>query len=309
MKFKTSLALLAAASFYSHAEASNTFQLENVFDLEYANQIEMTKNGDTIYFVRNRMDIKSDRKVSNIWSVNPDGKTMLPLTSGVHMDYSPVLSPDETRLAFISTRDGSSQIYVKWLKTGNVAKISNLTQSPGGLTWTPDGKQLVFSQFVPAKSASPVSLPGKPEGAKWAEPAKYIDDTYYRADGGGYSEKGYRHFFIISATGGNARQLSAGDFDHGGAISFNEKGDAFYFSANRYEDNELHPTESEIYKLSLADHSITQITDRKGPDSRPKVSPNGRYLAYTGYDDKKTNYENNDIYFIPSRVFGQCQIF
>ena len=190
MKFKTSLALLAAASFYSHAGASNTFQLENVFDLEYANQIEMTKNGDTMYFVRNRMDIKSDRKVSNIWSVNPDGKTMLPLTSGVHMDYSPVLSPDETRLAFISTRDGSSQIYVKWLKTGNVAKISNLTQSPGGLTWTPDGKQLVFSQFVPAKSASPVSLPGKPEGAKWAEPAKYIDDTYYHADGGGYSEKG-----------------------------------------------------------------------------------------------------------------------
>ena len=117
MKFKTSLALLAAASFYSHAEASNTFDLENVFDLEYANQIEMTKNGDTIYFVRNRMDIKSDRKVSNIWSVNPDGKTMLPLTSGVHMDYSPVLSPDETRLAFISTQDGSSQIYVKWLKT------------------------------------------------------------------------------------------------------------------------------------------------------------------------------------------------
>ena len=106
---KTSLAF-AAASFYSHAGASNTFQLENVFDLEYANQIEMTKNGDTIYFVRNRMDIKSDRKVSNIWSVNPDGKTMLPLTSGVHMDYSPVLSPDETRLAFISTRDGS-QIY------------------------------------------------------------------------------------------------------------------------------------------------------------------------------------------------------
>ncbi len=298
MKFKASLALLAVASFYSHAQTSNTFQLENVFDLEYANQLEMTKNGETIFFVRNRMDIKTDRKVSNIWSVNPDGKTMLPLTSGVHMDYSPVLSPDETRLAFISTRDGSSQIYVKWLKTGNVAKISNLTQSPGGLTWTPDGKNLVFSQFVPEKSAGPVSLPGKPEGAKWAEPAKYIDDVYYRADGGGYTKAGYRHFFMISATGGNARQLSFGNFDHGGSISFNETGDAFYFSANRHEDHELKPTNSEIYKLNVADLSISQVTDRVGPDSRPAVSPNGRYLAYTGYDDKKTNYENSDIYLL-----------
>lgn len=297
MKLLSPLALLATVSFCGvAAQADNALKLEDVFDLEYANQIEMTADGDVVYFVRNRMDIKSDRKVSNIWSVNSSSKQLQPLTSGVHMDYSPVLSPDETRLAFISTRDGSSQIYVKWLNTGAVAKISNLTQSPGNLTWSPNGKKLVFSQFVPAASANPVSLPGKPKGANWAEPAKYIDDVYYRADGGGYTKKGFRHLFEISATGGNANQLSSGDFDHGGPVSFSKNGDSLYFSANRHADYLFKPTNSEIYKLDLQSTEITQVTDRLGPDGQPMVSPNGRYLAYTGYDDKKTNYENAQLY-------------
>ncbi|MDN3379512.1 MULTISPECIES: S9 family peptidase [unclassified Pseudoalteromonas] len=297
MKLLSPLALLATVSFCGvAAQADNALKLEDVFDLEYANQIEMTADGDVVYFVRNRMDIKSDRKVSNIWSVNSSSKQLQPLTSGVHMDYSPVLSPDETRLAFISTRDGSSQIYVKWLNTGAVAKISNLTQSPGNLTWSPNSKKLVFSQFVPAASASPVSLPGKPKGANWAEPAKYIDDVYYRADGGGYTKKGFRHLFEISATGGNANQLSSGDFDHGGPVSFSKDGDSLYFSANRHTDYLFKQTNSEIYKLDLQSAEIIQITDRLGPDGQPMVSPNGRYLAYTGYDDKKTNYENAQLY-------------
>lgn len=297
MKFLTPLALLASASFSAYAtEPSNVLQLENVFDLEYANQLDMTSKGDRVYFVRNRMDIKSDRKVSNIWSVDSNSKQLQPLTSGVHVDYSPVLSPDETRLAFISTRDGSSQIYVKWLNTGAVAKISNLTQSPGNITWSPNGKYIVFSQFVPAPAANPISLPGKPTGANWAEPAKYIDDVYYRADGAGYTKKGFHHLFAINANGGNANQLTSGNFDHRGILSFSQDGKNLYFSANRHADYLLKPTNSELYSLNIETLAITQITARLGPDSQPQVSPNGRYLAYTGYDDKKTNYENTHLY-------------
>lgn len=296
MKIITPLALLSTISFMGFAAQPDTLQLENVFDLEYADQIEMTADGDVVYFVRNRMDIKSDRKVSNIWSVNSNSKQLQPLTSGVHMDYSPVLSPDETRLAFISTRDGSSQIYVKWLKTGAVAKISNLTQSPSNLTWSPNGQKLVFSQFVPAASASPISLPGKPKGAEWAEPAKYIDDVYYRADGGGYTEKGFSHLFSIDANGGNARQLTSGGFNHAGTVSFAEDGNSLYFSANRHAEFRLKPTNSEVYQLDLNTLAITSLTDRVGPDSQPQISPDGRYIAYTGYNDKRTNYENTQLY-------------
>ncbi|MEM5533524.1 S9 family peptidase [Pseudoalteromonas arctica] len=295
MKKLLTLSLILGCSNLAYAE-TNTLQLQDVFNLEYANQIDITEDGKTVYFVRNRMDIKTDRKVGNIWSVDYKTKQMQPLTSGLHMDYSPVLSPDGQRLAFISTRDGSSQIYIKWLKTGAMAKISNLTNSPRAVTWSPDSSQLIFSMFVPSATSAPVSLPGKPKDATWAEPAKFIDDVYYRSDGGGYTQKGFSQLFSIDANGGNAKQLTHDEFDNAGDVSFSNDGKSLYFSANRHTNNQLKPTNSEIYQLELATQNITKVTDRNGPDEQPKVSPDGRYLAYTGYDDKRTNYENAQLY-------------
>jgi Tol biopolymer transport system component len=288
--------ILSASHLASANDNTHTLQLQDVFDLEYANQIDITDDGKTVYFVRNRMDIKTDRKVGNIWSVDYKTKQMQPLTSGVHMDYSPVLSPDGQRLAFISTRDGSSQIYMKWLKTGAIAKISNLTSSPRAISWSPDSSQLVFSMFVPSKNTPPVNLPGKPKGATWAEPAKFIDDVYYRADGGGYSQKGFNQLFTLDANGGNAKQLTSDEFDNAGDVSFSKDGSLLYYSANRHKNGELKPTNSEVYKLNLNTLAIEAVTNRNGPDQQPKVSPDGRYLAYTGYDDKRTNYENTQLY-------------
>ena len=73
-------------------------------------------------------------------------------------------------------------------------------------------------------------------------------------------------------------------------------GNSIYFSANRHADFKLKPTNSEIYQLTLNDLQITALTDREGPDQQPQISPDGRYLAYTGYDDKRTNYENTQLY-------------
>ncbi|MEZ7207666.1 prolyl oligopeptidase family serine peptidase [Pseudoalteromonas sp. DY56-GL79] len=289
---------LAGVAIASSACAVQAASLEptDIFNLEYANQIDITNDGDKVFFVRNRMDIKSDRKVGNIWSVDLATNAMQPVTSGLHMDYSPVLSPSNDRIAFVSTRDGSSQIYVKWLATGAIAKISNLAHGPSGLHWSPDGKSLYFSQFVPSQKAPPVSVTGKPKGAEWAKPPVFIDEVYYRADGAGYTEPGFNHIFKIDANGGNAKQLTSGNFDHGGELSFADDAKTLYFSANRHKDNQLNPTNSEVYKLDLNSLEITAVTDRVGPDNHPEVSPNGRYLAYLGYDDKKTNYENSLLY-------------
>ena len=31
---------------------------------------------------------------------------------------------------------------------------------------------------------------------------------------------------------------------------------------------------------------VKALTDRNGPDGNPTVSPDGKWIAYTGYDDK-----------------------
>ncbi|MDO6692436.1 S9 family peptidase [Aliiglaciecola sp. 3_MG-2023] len=269
---------------------------ENIFDIEYAADLNISADGKTIYFVRHFMDIQSDRKLGNIWSVDSKTGDMLPVTTGDHLDYNPVLSADGKKLAYISTQSGKPQIYLTWLATGKTAKLTNLTSSPSGLSWSPDGKYIAFSMFVPGTPKSPVSLSGKPAGAKWADPAIYIDDVYYRFDGGGYRTPGTSEIFILSAEGGTPRQLTHDEFDNGGELSWGQNSQRIYFSANRSENRDFTPLNSDIYAISIDDNSITQLTDRDGPDDSPKVSPNGKYIAYIGFDDARKNYDNAKVY-------------
>ena len=121
----------------------------------------------------------TDGNRSNLWITKFDGSDMHPLTTGNQNDYSPRWSPDGKRLLYLSTKGGSSQMYLRWLANGAEAKISNLTQSPSGLSWSPDAKWIAFTMNVPYSSKPLVSLPSKPAGAKWEAPPKYIDKLDY----------------------------------------------------------------------------------------------------------------------------------
>lgn len=279
------------------AYAKDNILLSNdIFDIEYAADLAITENGKTVYFVRHFMDIQTDRKLGNIWSVDTKNKTLLPVTTGDHLDYQPTLSPSGDRLAFISTRTGKPQIYMTWLGSGKTAKLTNLTSAPSGLSWSPNGQTLAFTMFVPQSQPPPVSLGGKPNGAKWAKPPVFIDDVYYRFDGAGYVGKGSSEIFIISSQGGTPRQLTHDEFDYSGPLSWGKNNKRLYFAANRSENRDFTPLNSEIYSLFIDDLSITQLTDRDGPDSNPMVSPNGKQIAYLGFNDKRKNYQNRMLY-------------
>ncbi len=281
------------------AQNADTFTLENVFDLEYASDPQISPDGRQIVYVRNFMDIMDDRRRSNLWIINADGSRHRPLTSGNQNNFSPRWSPDGDRLLFASTSEGGGvELYMRWMDTGQTAKITNLNRSPGGLSWSPDGKWIAFSMFVPKSSAPMVSLPGKPQGAEWANPAKVIDKLTYRADGSGYLEDGFRHIFVVPAEGGTPRQLTSGEFNHGGTPQWTPDGNSLIISANRHEDWRYDPANSEIYKISVADGSITALTDREGPDSNPAVSPDGRFIAYTGYDEEYQGYQVSHLYLM-----------
>lgn len=292
--------LICNTSFFTAqaADKLDVLQSADIFNIEYAADISIDEKGQTVYFVRHFMDIQSDRKMGNIWSVDTKTNTMLPITTGDHLDYSPALSPDGQTLAFISTRTGKPQIYLHWLKTRHTAKLTNLTASPSNLVWSPDGEHLAFQMFVKGKPNSPVSLKGKPEGAKWAEDAVFVDDVVYRSDGGGYASKGSTEIFVLPAQGGTPRQLTDDEYNNGGKVSWSKDSKALFFSANRNENYEFTPLNNDIYRLEIETGTITQLTKRNGPDGSPIVSPDGKTIAYLGFDDNYTNYENAQVYLM-----------
>ena len=149
---------------------------------------------------------------------------------------------------------------------------------------------------VPGEGPKPAAMPARPEGAEWAAPPKVIEKLMYRSDGRGYIPDGNTHLFVLPAEGGTPRQVTSGAYDHGGTPSWTPDSDYLLFSANRNDDRDFQPRNSEVFEVSVATGEIRQLTDRFGPDGSPSVSPDGSKIAYTGLDDRFQGYQVTHLY-------------
>jgi acylaminoacyl-peptidase len=281
---------------------ADRFTEMDLFDLEMASDPQIAPDGRGIAYVREFSDIFTDKSYSNLWLVSLDGSDHRPLTSGHQADDSPRWSPDGRRLAFVSDRDGTPQIYVLWLDSGQVGRLTNLGYPPSGLAWSPDGRQIAFATFVPTEPPKYADMPEPPENTDWAPSAAVIDTMVYRFDKAGYLKPGFTHLFVIPAEGGTPRQISSGDYQHGGAAFkasepvWTPDGRHILMSAVRKPDWELDPYDTEIYEFSVSDGSVRPLTRRKGPDDSPAVSPDGGKIAYLGFDERYQGYQVTRLY-------------
>jgi len=288
--------MLAVPAAVAEEKAKDIFEAKDVFELEYATSPAVSPQGSRVVYVRRTSDIMSDSVRSNLWIADVDGSSNRPLLSGKKSFSTPTWSPDGTRLAYLSNFEGSTQLYVRWMDTGQTGLVTNLQARPSGITWSPDGSMIVFTMSVPSKEKIlNVKMPKKPKGAKWSKPVKYVSKARYQADGRGILEPAYTHLFVVPSDGGTARQVSSGNYHHRGTLSFSADGREIYVSANRSDNWEYESRESNIYAFSL-DGSVRQITNKPGNEYAPVISPDGKKLAYLYSDNQKLGYRNSYLY-------------
>ncbi|MFL6763840.1 MAG: S9 family peptidase, partial [Sphingomicrobium sp.] len=300
---KLSLAVFFAATCLAQptaaapADAPNPiFTGRDLFDLSAAADPQISPDGRTVAYVRRSADIMSDKARSSIWLINAATGEQRPLAAGTGDHFSPRWSPDGRRLAYVSTAEGGApQLFVRWMDSGQTVRVTGLPDSPQNLAWSPDGKRIAYLMNVPDEGPRLGKAPDKPEGANWAKPLQIIDKVTYRADGAGYLKPGFDKIFMVDSDGGAPRQLTYGAY-FDGAPEWTADGRAILFSALRTPDWELAGRESEIYRLDVASGALTPLTNRKGPDANPKVSPDGRTIAFLGFDDTPKAFEQSHIY-------------
>ncbi len=290
------LALFTSLAAFAAESDSGFFLNTDVFELEVATDPQISPDGSQVVYVRRSNDIMSDRARSNLWIVDEDGGEHRPLLSGADSYFSPRWSPDGTRLAYVSAAEGRGpELYVRWMDTGQTALLSNLNHAPGRITWSNDGQQIAFTMLVDAETESLATPPAKPEGAQWAPGVTVIDELSYRFDGHGYLDPGYTHVFVIPSDGGTPRQITSGDFDHDGGLTWSPDNDLIVLSANRNEDWRYRGQNSDLWSVNVKSAEMNQLTTRDGPDYAPAFSPDGNRIAFLGYEDRFLGYQNVEV--------------
>ena len=279
---------LALAAFPAGAGAQgdaspSRFRPMDVFELEFAADPQISPDGRQVVYVRTSMDIMRDRQRSELWLVNADGSDHRRLGAG----RSPRWSPDGSRIAF--TADG--QIHTRWMDTGETATLTQLLESPSGIRWSPDGSRIAFNMLVPYPPPRLAAPPKPPPGAEWADPPIMEDRFKNRQDGVGYLDFGFHHLFVVPVEGGTPVQVTSGDFQHRGAAAWTPDSRHLVFSSNRNPDWVHDYRNSELYIAPVAGGEIRALTDRSGPDHSPAVSPDGRQVAFVGYEDRTRTYQ------------------
>jgi dipeptidyl aminopeptidase/acylaminoacyl peptidase len=290
----------------AQAPAKKLIDKSTYFEMESVSNPRISPDGTTVLFSRGFVDVMRDQGASNLWVVGVDGSRLRQLTDGTWNDSAPVWSPDGRRIAFLSNRSGSTQVHAMWVDTRETLQLTRFDRAPGGVQWSPDSSQIAFTAFLPDDTpVLPVRLPPVPRGAQLARGAVVVDRPSWAADGSGPTVKGYTHVFTVDATvGGTPRQVTSGNYNHSG-LSWSADGKTMFVSGIRKPDAEYLRGDSEVYAINLSSLAIEQLTDRRGPDGSPLASPDGTWIAYTGFDQRNFTSHLASLYIMDTR--GQRQ--
>ena len=270
-------------------------EYEQVRDFFRGGGPQISPDGSQIIYTRWWVDKMNDRWKASLWLMNADGTRNRWLLDASTARWS----PDGSRIAWVAQGEPTgSQIFVRYMDAeGAKTQVTRVEHGPSGLSWSPDGEWLAFSMLVPEAGSLSAAVPGRPSGATWAAEPKIVERLDYRQDYAGYSDAGHSQIFVVPASGGTPRQLTSGPWNHANP-AWSADGKEIFFSSLRIKDAEYEWRESEIYGVNLASGVIRQLTTRKGPDFTPVPSPDGKLIAYSGYDWTDDTYITNRLYLM-----------
>lgn len=292
--------LLATHSAFADEPANNTLSLKDVFNLEYAANPVVTPDGKHVVYERRSMDIMTDSMRRNLWSIALDGSAHLPILSDSKNHFNPVFSPDGTKMAYLSSKEGKVQVYLKDLASSSTTRVTDVAMRPSGMSFSPDGKYLAFAMFTPTKAKPLFNLDFKPKGAKWAENPQYIDQTNFQRDGMGMKRPGNMQLYVVPTIGGTPRQITSGEHDHAGTIAWSENGQQVIISANTSDEADFDMLNSDLFSIDVNTSKVTRLTDMSGPERSPHLSPNGKKIAFVGNEDNGKSNQLSQLYVMNS---------
>jgi dipeptidyl aminopeptidase/acylaminoacyl peptidase len=284
------LLLTAAAA----AVPGSRFDAVQMMRLKRLADPQLSPDGKWVAYQASDVALGAGTRNTDIWIVPAGGPTEGPprrLTDHAAADTRPRWSPDGRRIAFVSARDGVSQVYVVPAAGGVAKKVTSLPTEAGGVLWIDAARLLVSSDAYPgcdtkdgpavddACQKKRLDEAGKPSSARVYDRLLYRHwDTW--------DDDRRSHLLVVPTDGGAARDLTPGDrdvppFSLGGPDDYAVSPDGAEVCFARNDDPvEATSTNAELYVVPTRGGAAVKISGSPGYDGRPRYSPDGTMIAF-----------------------------
>ena len=281
------LAVLILATGPVRAQQKRPLSFDDLMAIDRISEPMVSPDGQWVAYTVAKADVTANRLTRNIWIVSTNGTSEPRQLTRGGSDGHPRWSPDNKRLAFVSSRGGTEQIYLLSLNGGEGDPLTALSTGAGNEQWSPDGQWIAFTSAVYPDCHDDACNRQRDE-AREKDPvkARIYDHLLFR-HWTHWSDGKRGHLFVIAASGGAPRDLTPGaDYD----VPPDERGDAadIAFSPDSKELSftaitdrpEATTTNADLFTVSLTGGEPRRITTNPGFDGHPIYSPDGHSIAY-----------------------------
>ena len=272
---------------------------DDLYRLRFVSDVQLSPDGTHVVYVVAWVDSDDHTRYrSQLMLVPFDGSVSpRPLTSGKHRDTSPRWAPDGDSIAFVSDRETDrAQLFVLPLHGGEPRQLTALRRGAGTPVWSPTGDRLAFSARVDV--AAIASQEGQSSEKGEAPRVKIITRVRHKADGEGFLEALRKHLFVVSADGGEPRQVTDGDWDDT-EPAWSPDGALLAFTSSRERDRDL-TLLNDVWVVPSSGGRARRLTQHRGQAGSPVFSPDGTRVAYLGHQSGWAFGARTDLLVVPA---------
>jgi dipeptidyl aminopeptidase/acylaminoacyl peptidase len=250
-----------------------------IYHLVSVTDPHLTPDGERLAFVRSWIDRETMEGRSHIMLMTLSDRRTEVFTQGRY-DAHPRFSPDGRHLAFLR-QDDKRQRQI-WLMPVQGGEARQLTHAAGGVAefaWSPEGQRLIFVSDV-----DPDRLPEGHDAIKDPR-VKVVRHLRYRYDTLGWRGNARRHLFLIDSSGGEACQLTDGDWDDLSPL-WSPDGQYIAFISGRRPERDIRAY-NEVYVVPVSGGEPVCWSGELYSIGALAWSPDSRRLVAVASDDPK----------------------
>ncbi|MBI4892735.1 MAG: S9 family peptidase [Acidobacteria bacterium] len=266
------------------------FTAVEMMKLKRISEPSLAPDGSAVVYTVGEVDVEKNAQARQLWMSPVSGGAPRQVTTEGR-NTSARFSPDAKKIAWISTKGGSAQVWVMDALGTNPKQITKLSTEADGVIWSGDGAKLVFtSEVYPECNADDACNQKKLDAeAKSKVKARTYTSLLYR-HWTEWKSKRVKHLMAVSADGGAVKDLTPGfkydvpPFSFGGGnYTVSADGKEVCYAANLEADQAM-STNWELYTVPIdgpADgKEAVKVSNSPGADASPAYSPDGKWLAW-----------------------------